>query len=340
MGERNMNTAQGAMAAVPGLNGLVESAASEGAQPHPPSTVRAWCFLVLLSWQRQARMRQMVWIAVSLLVFAAAFVTIQTAAKRWDMHNWRYGGRMGVSLAQIADAGELMALTAPRATGVPAVDLAFFGATQCVLDQSPFRVFTNGMILQVFLSFLLPIWTLSFATEALGGERESNSLIWLLSRPLPRPAMYLAKFVALLPWVLALNLGGFTLLCVLAGGPGHQALYLFWPVIFWTTVAFAALFHLIGTSLRRPAVIGILYVFFLEIILNLMPGFLKRFSISYYARCMMFDAGHNYGIWPENERVFMPVSGPTALAVLCGVTVCLLAVGSLLFTRMQYQDAV
>ena len=39
------------------------------------------------------------------------------------------------------------------------------------------------------VSFLLPIWSLSFATEALGGERETNSLVWLLIRPLPRPAI-------------------------------------------------------------------------------------------------------------------------------------------------------
>ena len=33
-----------------------------------------------------------------------------------------------------------------------------------------------------FFSFLVPIWSLSFATEALGGERESGSMIWLLTR--------------------------------------------------------------------------------------------------------------------------------------------------------------
>ena len=71
-------------------------------------------------------------------------------------------------------------------------------------------------------SFLLPLWSLSFGTEALGGERESNSLLWLLTRPLPRPAIYLAKFVALLPWTLALNLGGFALL-VRGGGPAGAA---------------------------------------------------------------------------------------------------------------------
>src|SRR5438046_6107390 len=113
------------------------------------------------------------------------------------------------------------------------------------------------MVLSLFLGFLLPVWSLAFATEAFGGDRESNSLVWLLSRPLPRPAIYLAKFVALLPWTVALNVGGFALLCVLAGEPGRLSLRLFWPAVVWATLAFAALFHLIGAFFRRPAVVGI-----------------------------------------------------------------------------------
>ena len=59
---------------------------------------------------------------------------------------------------------------------------------------------------------MLPLWSLSFATEALGGEREAGTLIWLLTRPLPRWSVYLAKYVALLPWGVGLNLVGFAVL--------------------------------------------------------------------------------------------------------------------------------
>ena len=72
--------------------------------------------------------------------------------------------------------------------------------------------FSEVIVFTMFTTFLLPLWSLSFATEALGGDRENNSMIWLLSRPMPRPAIYLAKFVALLPWSLGLNVGGFALL--------------------------------------------------------------------------------------------------------------------------------
>jgi ABC-type transport system involved in multi-copper enzyme maturation permease subunit len=310
---------------------------------HPPSSaLRAWFYLIGLSWQRQARARQMVWIALGLLVFASGFVAVQTAAGRWNLGSRRWNtigpNRDGPTYKQWADDVQALLLAVPHPAAMPALDQASLAATQAVLDRSAFVVFTKGMVIVLFLGFLLPMWSLSFATEALGGDRENNSLIWLLSRPLPRPAVYLAKFVALLPWSLGLNVGGFAVLCLLAGDAGRLALRLYWPAVVAATVAFAALFYLVGAAFRRPAVVALVYVFFLEIILNLMPGYVKRVSISFYARCMMFESARDYGIGPENPYAFLPVSGPTALAVLAAVTVALLGVGVVVFSRKQYQD--
>jgi ABC-type transport system involved in multi-copper enzyme maturation permease subunit len=206
------------------------------------------------------------------------------------------------------------------------------------LQRTDFIIFTNGIFL-IFVSFLLPLWSLSFGTEALGGDREGHNLLWLLTRPLPRPAIYMAKFVALLPWTLALNLGGFAIICIAAGRPGLQALSLFWPAVLCATLAFAALFHLIGSYFRRPAIIALVYAFFLETILGNMPGYLKRVSISFYTRCMMYDAAGSYGVQPESPTVFLPVSGPAALAVLLATTVALLLLGMYLFSRTEYVTA-
>ena len=56
----------------------------------------------------------------------------------------------------------------------------------------------------------------------------------------PTSAIFLAKYVALLPWCLLLNLGGFALICLVGGQPGRTALALYWPAVFWSTLAFSA----------------------------------------------------------------------------------------------------
>jgi ABC-type transport system involved in multi-copper enzyme maturation permease subunit len=331
-----------------------------------PSRWRAWGYLVWLSFQRQARAHLMVWIALGLLALLTLVVALNTRVGRWGMWHWRSPYRVGPTFSAWAfylthAPPEALAQHAPtiRRPFTPAmawhdlslhsritvvnpradpVQLAVGGACSAALQTSGFYVFSTWVVFSIFATFLLPFWSLSFATEALGREREAHNLLWVLSRPLSRPAIYLAKFVAILPWSLALNLGGFALLCAAAGEPGRLAFHIYWPAVLCGTLAFAALFHLLGAWFRRAAVVAILYAFFLETIVGNLPGHLKRASISFYTRCLMFDRAHNFGIHPERPTVYLPVSGTTALWVLAGVAVGLLAVGMWVFARREYLD--
>ena len=158
------------------------------------------------------------------------------------------------------------------------------------MDQaSGFFVFSEYAVFMLFTTFLLPLWSVAFATEGLGREREANNLLWVLTRPISRPGIFLAKYLALLPWCLALNLGGFTLICLAGGHHGRLALQVYWPAVFWATLAFSALFHMLAAGWRRASVLALLYAFFIETIMGNMPGHFKRLSISFYTRCLMFD---------------------------------------------------
>jgi ABC-2 type transport system permease protein len=322
------------------------------------SLFRAWRALVWLSLRRQAKAQQMVWMALGLMAVAVVLVAFNTALGRWGMHHWRYPGPPGqmpipgprTNLLNWTTEVEVVTGVIFRAPEAQGIEHAFMGACRAILFPdgkdahgralaiSGFQVFSQWAVFSIFLTFLLPIWSLSFATEALGGERESQSLIWLLSRPLPRTAIYLAKFVALLPWSVGLNVLGFTLLCLAGGAPGRMALRLYWPAVVWATLAFSALYLLIGAYCRRPAVIAIVYSFCLEVVLANMPGYLKRVSIGFYARSLMFDTASQYGIQPEKPTVFLPVDGATALAVLVGGTAVLLVAGMWVFSRTQYVE--
>jgi ABC-type transport system involved in multi-copper enzyme maturation permease subunit len=281
----------------------------------------------------------MVWIALILLALTTSIVGVNTAANRWGMNHWRSPRGTGLTFEQWWLA-ELWHTREIPSWIPPSVPDAVLGAWQAVLERSGFFVFSNWIVFSVFLSFLLPIWSLSFATEALGGEQESRSLVWLLSRPLSRGSIYLAKFAALLPWGLGLNLGGFGLLCLAAGKPGHLAFRLYWPAVLGGSLAFCSLFHLMGACFRRSAVVAIIYSFFLETILGNMPGYMKRISISFYTRCLMFESLEDHGMQPpEKASVYLPVDSITAWWVLVSLTIVFLIVGMLVFSRAEYHEA-
>jgi ABC-type transport system involved in multi-copper enzyme maturation permease subunit len=318
----------------PGLGEAVGELAAPPAAPPSASQLKAWCYLVWLCLQRQARAPQMVWIAVALLGLTMAVVGLNTLGQRWEMAHWRYPRNGGPTFDSWVEIIRVL----PMGPSAAAVKGAYAGASRVLMRQTGFYVFANGVVFSVFLSFLLPIWSLSFATHAIGGEREARTLVWLLNQPLPRPLIYLAKFIALLPFALGLNLGGFALLCLVAGRAGRLALPLFWPAVALGTLAFCSLFHLLGAWFRRAAVIGLVYSFFLEMIVGNMPGYMKRVSIGFFTRCMMFAEAEGYAIQPEKPSIYLPVDGRTAAWVLAGITVLCLGLGMVIFSRSEYHD--
>jgi ABC-2 type transport system permease protein len=265
-------------------------------------------------------------------------VALANAHNGWSMETWRYPRRFGPQFRELANTYSGLSEPLPARPETAAVQSLAAGSFQAILRASQFVLFARWVMFSLFLSFLLPLWSLSFATEALGGERESRSIVWLLTRPLPRPAVYLAKFIGVLPWTLGLNLGGFALICLAAGEPGRLAFRLFWPGVLASSLAFAALFHLFGAAFRRPTVVALGYAFFLETILGDMPGLMKRISVTFYTRCLLFDAAADYGLTPEKPAVYQPVDGTTAWVVLLGATAALLVVGMFFFSRAEYRD--
>jgi hypothetical protein len=304
-----------------------------------PSSLRAWLFLIRLSIIRQARMREMAFIALSLLALAIVLVWLFTRADAWNMNNWPTFRRPGAYtfrertylLEALTNRGAF-----PGMPGVAGMQQALLASIRFGMDQSEFFVFSNSVVFWILVSYLLPIWCLSFATQAIAHEREENSMVWLLTRPLSRPSIYLAKFFSQLPWSMGLTLGGFTLMCLVGGQPGRLALRLYWPAVFWGTLAYTALFQLFGSYFKRPAIVSLTYAFFLEVLMGNMPGYLKRSSIGFYIRCMMFDSGKEYAVQPESPWVYLPVAGSTACWVLALASVGFVLLGMVLFSRTEY----
>jgi ABC-2 type transport system permease protein len=296
----------------------------------PPSPLRAWLFLVAFAFRRQARVRQMVGIAVGLLMVCLLLVMAFTISAGWDRYDWRMNRIKPYLVEQVAGG-----------MAHAAVDQSEY-MDRIRQETRPLSVFSRWVVFLLFLGFLMPLFSLSFGTAALGQEREGRSLVWLMTRPLPRSAIYLAKLLGVLPWCLALTVGGFAALCLAGGEIGHRAFALYAPGIFAGTLAFTALFHLFGALFRRPAIVALVYAFFFETMLSELPipGTLKRLSINYYTRCLLYSAADTENVPTETSSLFVPVNPQTAWIVLMAATVAITALGMWLFGRMEHRDDV
>ena len=153
----------------------------------------------------------MVGIAIGLLLMTCLVTALVTVKFGWDRTEMRLRRNNPLTIEFVAG-------------GMAGPVIEQSSLMQSIHNESkPLAVFSRWLVFFLFLGFLLPLWNLSFATSALGADRENRSLIWLMTRPIPRSGIYLAKFLAVLPWCLALNLGGFVLICLCGGETGRQS---------------------------------------------------------------------------------------------------------------------
>ena len=289
---------------------------------------RAFWALVALSLRRQWRVRGMGFVAFSLLAVLAVIVALLTNAPAgWGLPG-RYSFRFQAEVRHVPNHLDLVQMS-PGSAEQLGVRAALFSPLRTVLsdpkflDDWAFLNFARWAVFAMLLTFYLPLVTLAYASSGLGAEREGRTLIWLTTRPLPRWAIYLAKFLGGLPWCLLAGVGGFVVLCLAGGDLGRRALVAFGPTVVGVTVAFAALFHLLGALFRRPAVVGLVYIFFFETLVANLPGSLKQLSLNYYARSLLYhDAvGAVTAVSPANLEVYAPADPGGAWLTLGAATV-------------------
>ncbi len=207
-------------------------------------------------------------------------------------------------------------------------------------DDFAFTNFSRFVVFTLYVAFLLPLFTLAYAAGAIGTEREGRTLLWLITRPLPRWAVYIAKLLGMLPWCVGASVFAFAVLGLVGGEQGLKALAVFWPLAVAGGVAFGCVFHMVGALFRRPTIVALVYVFFFETLLANLPGGLKQFSLNYYLKSLFYHwlTAAAPTVRPSGLDTYEPAEPGTAWLVLVLVSVAVTALGAWLFGRQEPKD--
>ncbi|RMG18138.1 MAG: hypothetical protein D6731_02770 [Planctomycetota bacterium] len=148
----------------------------------------------------------------------------------------------------------------------------------------------------VFLQTTVILVPLAFATSLLRNDIDQGTLVYLWTRPVPRPTLLLAKFLAasaVSAGLLVVGMGLFCLAFLLPGGdPSGGAFdWLGRTVDFMAAavlgaVGYGALFALFGLVFRRGLIWGIAYGFLSEFVLTNFPAVVREVTVMHYLRAV------------------------------------------------------
>ena len=201
-----------------------------------------------------------------------------------------------------------------------------------------------GMIIWVlFLRFIVPVLGVFYGTSLVADEVEDKTITYLFTRPLRRGAVLLGKYLAYLACTTLVVLPSvmivyFMLVPISEVARSFPALMTDLGLLALGIAAYGALFTMVGAWLKRPLVVGLVYVFGWEQFAMLMPGYLRRFTVAYYLQALVPHAmPADEGISSLLRSILTETpSTPLSLFVLLTVTAVSLALAMRIIERREY----
>jgi ABC-2 type transport system permease protein len=150
------------------------------------------------------------------------------------------------------------------------------------------------MIWGLYIRFIVPVLGVFYGTSLIADEVDDKTITYLFTRPIPRSAVLLGKYLAYLVCTVLLVLPSvmivFFLIVPTAGGSiaaAFPSLLKDFGMLAVGLAAYGAVFALVGTRIKRPLIVGLVFAFGWEPAVLLFPGYLKRLTVAYYMQALV-----------------------------------------------------
>ena len=195
------------------------------------------------------------------------------------------------------------------------------------------------MIWGFYLRFSVPLLGVFYGTALIADEVEDKTITYLFTRPVSRGAVLVGKYLAylgctglvVLPSVMLVF---FLVVPLLGGSIGTSFPDLMKDLALLEAglAVYGALFALVGAWFKRPLLTGLVFIFGWEPIVVVVPGYMKRFTVSYYIQGLVLHAMPQDGVVTSILAILQATDVmPSAATSLMGLVVILLG-GLLLAT--------
>ena len=150
------------------------------------------------------------------------------------------------------------------------------------------------MIWLLYIRFIIPVLGVFYGTALIADEVDDKTITYLFTRPIQRSAVLLGKYLAYLVCTTLLVLPSVMLVYFLIVPTGGGSIAQAFPslvadlgLLVVGLAAYGAVFALVGTRLKRPLVVGLVFAFGWEPAVLLFPGYLKRLTVAYYMQALV-----------------------------------------------------
>ncbi|MFJ2743116.1 ABC transporter permease [Streptomyces sp. NPDC087440] len=163
------------------------------------------------------------------------------------------------------------------------------------------------------LATMVPLIGVIAGTGAIGPEIDDGSIVYLLSKPVKRPTIIFTKLIVAIAVTMAFSAIPTFIAGLILNGNGSQIAIAYTVAALVASIAYSAVFLLLGTVSRHAVVFGLVYALVWEALFgSLVPG-ARTLSIQQWALSLAEKIG-------ADGTIASDVGLPTAVILLAAVT--------------------
>ena len=199
----------------------------------------------------------------------------------------------------------------------------------------------QSLMIPLFLQVVLIFVTLVNATALVREEIDDNTLPFLLTRPISKPALvgykYIGYLVAVLVVLVPPIIAAYAVTEAYGGLAFATDLDVLWGFLTTTVLgsaAYGALFLFISVLVRRPLAGGLLIGFVWESVVDSIPGDVPKISVIHYLKTILKD------VIPVNPLggYRTDISAGAAAGILVAVSIALVILAAFVFQQMEFRQ--
>lgn len=164
------------------------------------------------------------------------------------------------------------------------------------------------------LATMVPIIGVIAGTGAIGPEIDDGSVVYLLAKPLKRPTIIFTKLIVAIAVTMAFSAVPTFIAGMILNGNGQQIAVAYTVAALVASIAYAAMFLLLGTVTRHAVVFGLVYALIWEALFGSLVSGARTLSVQQWSLAVAHKV-------TGGDLVTSDVGLPTATVLLVVVTV-------------------
>jgi len=199
------------------------------------------------------------------------------------------------------------------------------------------------LIWVLYLRIIVPVLGVFYGTSLIADEVEDKTITYLFTRPIPRGAVLVGKYIAYLACTIFVVLPSVMIVYLaivpMRGSLGASFIDLVKDLILLAIglAVYGALFAFVGARFKRPLLAGLIFIFGWEQAALAFPGYLKKFTVAYYLQALVPHAMPSDGVMSLMQGFFRETPSLAAsLAWLLGILLAFLWAAAVTVERKEY----